>query len=100
MGSCVSLKEAAATTAKVIHMDGTMEEYAGAVKAGHVAARSPGCYVCSSEATTIGEEAPRVPEAEELKPGELCYLKLVSKSSCPLLLPDVCQQALPSAVDR
>jgi len=59
----VSLKEAAAM-AKGVHMDGsTMEEYAGAVKAGHVAARSPGCYVCSSEAMTIGEEAPIVPEA-------------------------------------
>lgn len=81
-------------TAKVIHVDGTMEEFKGTVNAGEVAARSPGCFVCSIEAMAIGASAPCVPETEELKFGELYFLMPVSRLRYPLSLHDLCVLAV------
>lgn len=89
-----SREAAAASTAKVIHVDGTVEEYANAVRAGQVVARSPGCYVCSIEAMEVGAQAPGVPEAEVLEPGELYFLMPVSRSERPLSLQELCRLAV------
>ncbi|XP_010909167.1 uncharacterized protein [Elaeis guineensis] len=104
MGNCASSKTKSikrrdrqpppAVTAKVIHLDGSLEEHEGAVRAGLVAARSPGCYLCASEAMEVGAHPPGVAEAEELQPGQLYFLLPVSSSCHPLSLPDLCILAI------
>ncbi|XP_010935659.1 uncharacterized protein [Elaeis guineensis] len=81
-------------TAKVIRLDGSLEEYNGAVRAGLVAAKSPGCYLCAGEAMEVGAHPPGVAEAEELQPGQLYFLLPISSSRHPLSLPDLCLLAI------
>ncbi|EHA8590095.1 hypothetical protein COCNU_scaffold014964G000060 [Cocos nucifera] len=101
MGNCASSKskslerwDCRPAAAKVIHLDGSLEEYQGAVRAGQVAARNPGYYVCAGEAMEVGDHPQEVAEAEELQPGQLYFLLPVSSSRHRLSLPDLCLLAI------
>ncbi|XP_008797023.2 uncharacterized protein LOC103712315 [Phoenix dactylifera] len=100
MGNCPSSKRKSLerrdrrpAAAKVIHLDGSLEEYEEAVRAGLVAARNPGCCLCAGEALEVGAHPQEVAEAEELQPGQLYFLLPVS-SRHPLSLPDLCLLAI------
>ncbi|XP_010942043.1 uncharacterized protein [Elaeis guineensis] len=101
MGNCASSKSKSLerwdrrpAAAKVIHLDGSLEEYQGTVRAGQVVARNPGYYVCAGEAMEVGDHPQEVAEAEELQPGQLYFLLPVSSSRHPLSLPDLCLLAI------
>ncbi|GLT75232.1 hypothetical protein SLA2020_469710 [Shorea laevis] len=83
-------------TAKVVHMDGRIQEFKPPIQAKHVTSQNPGDYfLCSSESMSIiGTSVPAVPDDEELQPDQIYFLLPLSHSNKALSLPDLCTLAV------
>ncbi|XP_058080745.1 uncharacterized protein LOC131228927 [Magnolia sinica] len=100
MGNCASppanrrrISQPSATV-KVIHVDGTLQEFDQPIKAGHVTAQNPSCFLCSSESMHLGSHLPRVGEDEELQLGQFYFLMPHEISQNALSLPQLCELAV------
>ncbi|KAB1214629.1 hypothetical protein CJ030_MR5G002860 [Morella rubra] len=81
-------------TAKVIHMDGWLQEFKHPVQAQAVTSQNPNCFLCSYESLNIGTCAPQLAASEELQPGYIYFLMPLSYAHQPLSLPDLCSLAI------
>ncbi|KAM7479254.1 hypothetical protein LguiA_027473 [Lonicera macranthoides] len=75
--------------AKVIHLDGRLQEFSHPMTARHVIDQNPNCFLCSSEAMDINSRAPHVPMDEDLQLGQIYFLMPLSKSHKQLSLQDL-----------
>ncbi|KAE8686008.1 putative E3 ubiquitin-protein ligase ARI1 isoform 1 [Hibiscus syriacus] len=89
--SCV---KRSSTAAKVVHMEGRVQEFRQSVQAKNIVSQNPGHFLCSSESMSIGTCVPHVPDEEELQPGQVYFLLPLSQSDKPLSLPDLCSLAI------
>ncbi|KAG9440856.1 hypothetical protein H6P81_021021 [Aristolochia fimbriata] len=80
--------------AKVIHVDGRLQEFPVPVRAGQVASQNPGCFLCSSESMFLDTHIPRICEGEELQVGHIYFLVPLAHAHNPLSLPDLCALAV------
>lgn len=85
-GRCLSWP----STAKIIHLDGKLQEFLHPIQAGLILSQNPNCFLCSSESMFINSHAPQVPDKEELQLGQIYFLMPLSKSRSPLSLQDLC----------
>ncbi|KAB1207216.1 hypothetical protein CJ030_MR7G011537 [Morella rubra] len=81
-------------TSKLIHLDGTLQEFRHPVKAGHVLSQNPNCFLCNSESMYINSQVPHIPANEELHLGQIYFLMPLPRSHVPLSLQDLCQLAV------
>ncbi|XWS45348.1 hypothetical protein CRYUN_Cryun15aG0129100 [Craigia yunnanensis] len=81
-------------TAKVVHIDGRVQEFSQPIQAKNIISQDPNCFLCSSESMSIGTCVPQVPDDEELQPGTIYFLMPLSQSHKPLSLPDLCSLAI------
>ncbi|GLT39111.1 hypothetical protein SLA2020_133180 [Shorea laevis] len=81
-------------TAKVVHMDGRIQDFKPPVQAKHVTSQNPDHFLCSSEAMSIGTSVPAMPNDEELQPDQIYFLLPLSDSNKSLSLPDLCALAV------
>ncbi|GMJ07952.1 hypothetical protein like AT5G66580 [Hibiscus trionum] len=84
------------TAAKVVHMDGLVQELnlRQPVQAKNIISQNPGHFLCCSESMCIGTCVPHVPGDSELQPGQIYFLLPLSQSDQPLSLPDLCSLAI------
>ncbi|KAH7835685.1 hypothetical protein Vadar_028755 [Vaccinium darrowii] len=81
-------------TAKVIDLEGGLQEFIQPIRAGQILYQNPNCFLCSSETMFLGSRMPQVPNNEELQLGQIYFLIPISKSQTPLTLPDLCALAI------
>ncbi|OWM83777.1 uncharacterized protein LOC116204188 [Punica granatum] len=106
MGNCLSpqqvkmghSKDCAKTlhqqfTVKLVHYDGTLQEFNRPVRASEVLLEWPGCFICCSESMFIGSAMPQVCGDEELQVGQIYFLMPLSRSKAPLSLQEICSLA-------
>ncbi|KAK3223643.1 hypothetical protein Dsin_010668 [Dipteronia sinensis] len=83
------------STAKVIHMDGRMQELKVPVAAKNITSQNPGHFLCSSESMSINTWVPHVPDEEKLQLGQIYFLLPVSQfHNKPITLKDLCVLAI------
>ena len=82
------------STAKIIHLDGTLQELRDPIKAGNILSQNPDCFLCSSESMYINSHVPLIPQNEELQLGQIYFLMPLSNSHEPLSLQDLCTLAI------
>ncbi|KAI9180429.1 hypothetical protein LWI28_004729 [Acer negundo] len=82
------------STAKIIRMDGRLQEIRQPIKAGDVISQNPKTFLCSSESMYVDSVLPHVPEDEELQLGQIYFLMPLSKSHVPLTLQELCSLAI------
>ncbi|KAE8695187.1 hypothetical protein F3Y22_tig00110733pilonHSYRG00395 [Hibiscus syriacus] len=82
------------TAAKVVDMNGGVQELKQPIQAKKIISQNPNCFLCSSESMSIGTCVPQVPDDEELQPGKIYFLMPLSHSHIPLSLPDLCALAI------
>lgn len=80
--------------AKVVHVDGRVQEFRQPIQANNIISQNPNCFLCNSESMSIGTCVPQVPDDEELQPGQIYFLLPLSQSHKPLSLPDLCSLAI------
>ncbi|KAJ4836059.1 hypothetical protein Tsubulata_008960 [Turnera subulata] len=80
-------------TAKVIHMDGRLQEFKQPIKASHLLTQNPKHFLCSTESMYVDHHLPQVPATEELQLGQIYFLMPLSKSRAPLSLQELCSLA-------
>ena len=102
MGICVSYQYTIndvssltwSSTAKIIHLDGKLQQFKQSIKAGHIVSQNPNCFLYSSDSMFIDAHVPQVPEDEELQLGEIYFLMPLCQSHKPLSLQELCALAL------
>ncbi|KAE8685493.1 STS14 protein-like [Hibiscus syriacus] len=82
------------TAAKVVHLEGRVQEFRQSVQAKNIVSQNPGHFLCSSESMSIGTCVPHVLDEKELQPGQVYFLLPLSQSDKPLSLPDLCSLAI------
>ncbi|XVF17795.1 hypothetical protein REPUB_Repub10bG0154700 [Reevesia pubescens] len=85
------------TAAKVVHIDGRVQEFRQPIQGKNIISQNPNCFLCNSESMSIGCSVPQVPDDEELQPGTIYFLLPLSQSHKPLTLPDLCALAIKAA---
>ncbi|KAJ8747639.1 hypothetical protein K2173_012815 [Erythroxylum novogranatense] len=81
-------------TAKVIHIDGELEEFKQPLKASFVLSQNPTCFLCSSESMDINCHLPPVPNDEALQLGQIYFLIPLAKFHARLSLQELCVLAI------
>ncbi|KAE8703794.1 putative STS14 protein precursor [Hibiscus syriacus] len=94
VGGGSSAVKRSSTSAKVVHMDGRVQEFRQSLQAKNIVSQNPGHFLCNSESMTIGTSVPHVPGDEVLQPGQIYFLLPLSQSDKPLSLPDLCSLAI------
>ncbi|XP_057795926.1 uncharacterized protein LOC131012033 [Salvia miltiorrhiza] len=82
------------SSAKVVDLEGRLEEFRQPVTAEEVLSRHPNCYLCSSDSMLINSNAPQFPKGHALQLGQIYFLMPLSKSLTPLSLEDLCHLAI------
>ncbi|KAL2231599.1 uncharacterized protein LOC105172868 [Sesamum indicum] len=73
MGSCWSHQSTSALTAKLILLDGQLQEFSWPVRVSSLLEPNSGCFICSSEEMELDEFAVAMSGDEVLQPGELYF---------------------------
>ncbi|KAL0412513.1 UNVERIFIED_CONTAM: hypothetical protein Sradi_1453000 [Sesamum radiatum] len=73
MGSCWSHESTSALTAKLILLDGQLQEFSWPVRVSSLLHSNSGCFICSSEEMELDEFAAAMGGDEVLQPGELYF---------------------------
>lgn len=82
------------STAKLIDLDGKLQEFRHPIIAGHILSHNPNCFLCCSDSMYINSSLPLIPKNEELQLGQIYFLLPLSKSHIPLSLQDLCALAI------
>lgn len=75
-------------TAKIIHLDGRLQEFSFPIQAGVILSQNPNCFLCSAESLFINARAPQLSHHEELQLDQIYFLIPLSKSRSPLSMQD------------
>lgn len=99
MGNCASHQTTGgrismASTAKVIHEDGKLQEFKQPIKARHIISQNPNCFLSSSESMHLDSVVPQMEGEEELQLGQIYFLMPLKFFEVPLSLPDLCSLAI------
>ncbi|KAJ4827581.1 hypothetical protein Tsubulata_004810 [Turnera subulata] len=93
-GAADNIKQPSSTI-KIIQVDGKLQVLKQPVQARNkTSQQDPNCFLCSLESMSIGNSVQRVPDEEELQPGQIYFLLPLSLASKPLSLPDLCGLAI------
>ncbi|KAE8709540.1 STS14 protein-like [Hibiscus syriacus] len=84
MGICSSCNSTHEATAKLILLDGSLQEFPYAVKVSYVLQRNPMCFICNSDEMDFDDVASAIGEDEELQPGQLYFALPLSWLKHPL----------------
>ncbi|XP_030511784.1 uncharacterized protein LOC115726165 [Rhodamnia argentea] len=84
MGICSSCESTSVATAKLILMDGRLQEFAYPVKASYVLQRNRDCFICNSDEMDFDDVVSAVPADDELLPGHLYFALPLSRLKRPL----------------
>ncbi|ERN17631.1 hypothetical protein AMTRI_Chr13g125280 [Amborella trichopoda] len=84
MGLCCSCEAPMISTAKLILLDGKLQEFAGPVKVSHVLQHNPSCFICNSDNMGFDDFISAVSSDDELQPGQLYFALPLSKLQKPL----------------
>ncbi|KAH7517893.1 hypothetical protein FEM48_Zijuj09G0112400 [Ziziphus jujuba var. spinosa] len=82
------------STAIVIHLDGSLQEFKQPIKAAHILNQNPSCFLCCSDSMHIDSQLPRIYEDEELQLGQIYFLLPISYSQKQLSLQELCSLAI------
>ncbi|KAJ7952947.1 HTH-type transcriptional regulator [Quillaja saponaria] len=83
------------STIMVIHSDGRKQEFKQPIQAKFITSQTePDSFLCNSESMILGMCIPRVPDEEELRPGQIYFLLPLSQAREPLSLPHLCELAV------
>ncbi|KAF3435636.1 hypothetical protein FNV43_RR22727 [Rhamnella rubrinervis] len=81
-------------TAKIVHIDGSLQELNHSVGARHILSQNPNSFLCSWETMDVDQQAPQVGSEEELQLGQVYFLIPLSQSTRQLSLHDLCALAV------
>ncbi|KAL2477201.1 uncharacterized protein Fot_46215 [Forsythia ovata] len=73
MGNCRSCESRSIATAKLILVDGELEEFSCPIKVSNLLEQKPDCFICNSDEMGFGEFVSAIDGDEELQPGELYF---------------------------
>ncbi|KAJ0010841.1 hypothetical protein Pint_34558 [Pistacia integerrima] len=82
------------STAKIIHLDGRLQEFNQPTKASYVLYQNPKCFICNSELMYIDSHLPHMAAEEELQLGQIYFLMPLTKSHLPFSLQELCKLAI------
>lgn len=82
------------STIMVIDLEGRIKEFRQPIPASSVISDNPDCFLCNSESIYLGTCTPRVPDDEQLRPGQIYFLLPLSQADEPLSLPALCDLAI------
>ncbi|KAL3621206.1 hypothetical protein CASFOL_036118 [Castilleja foliolosa] len=85
-------------SAKVVGLDGRLEEFRRRTTTAEVVSGHPDCYLCSSDTMVINSIAPQLPNDYVLQFGQIYFLMPLSKSLTPLSLQDLCVLAIKASI--
>ncbi|KAL2477200.1 hypothetical protein Fot_46214 [Forsythia ovata] len=80
--------------AKVVHLDGRLQEFQRRIAAEEVLSLNPNCFICSSDTMYINSPPPQMAPDDVLKLGQIYFLMPISKSQNPISLQDLCALAI------
>ncbi|KAJ9135565.1 hypothetical protein P3X46_032735 [Hevea brasiliensis] len=99
MGNCASPQHARKgsiifslnwqSTAKIVHTDGTLQEFKQPIRANRILSQNPNCFLCSSDSMYVNCHLPHVADHEELQLGQIYFLMPLSKSHALLSLQEL-----------
>ncbi|KAJ9152893.1 hypothetical protein P3X46_026401 [Hevea brasiliensis] len=82
------------STAKIVHIDGSLQEFKQPIKANLILSQYSNFFLCSSESMYVNCRLPQVADDEELQLGQIYFLMPLSKSHAPLSLQELCALAI------
>ncbi|GFQ03828.1 hypothetical protein PHJA_002526600 [Phtheirospermum japonicum] len=85
-------------SAKVVSIDGRLEEFRRLTTTAEVVSGHPDCYLCSSDTMVINSTAPQLPKDHVLQFGQIYFLMPLSKLKTPLSLQDLCVLAIKASI--
>ena len=81
-------------TAKIVHIDGSLQELSHSVRAHQILSQNPNAFLCSWETMYVDKQATHVGSEEDLQLGQIYFLMPISQSREPLSLHDLCALAV------
>lgn len=84
MGICSSCDSTSVATAKLISVDGRLQEFPYPVKVSYVLQKNPACFICNSDEMDFDDVVSAVSDDEELQPGQLYFALPLSRLKHPL----------------
>lgn len=82
------------SAAKIIHMDGRVQELKAPIPARNILSQNPNHFLCSSESISMNNCMPQMPEEEELQLGQIYFLLPLSHAHKLITLKDMCSLAI------
>ncbi|EOA14145.1 hypothetical protein CARUB_v10027290mg [Capsella rubella] len=84
MGACVSRESLRSDSAKLILLDGTLQEFSSPVKVWQILQKNPTCFVCNSDEMDFDDAVSAVSGNEELRSGQLYFVLPLTWLNHPL----------------
>ncbi|KAF8012456.1 hypothetical protein BT93_I0579 [Corymbia citriodora subsp. variegata] len=84
MGICSSCESTSVATAKLILMDGRLQEFAYPVKASYVLQKNRDCFICNADEMDFDDVVSAIDADDELLPGRLYFALPLSRLQRPL----------------
>ncbi|XP_022861070.1 uncharacterized protein LOC111381512 [Olea europaea var. sylvestris] len=98
MGNCRSCEPRSTVTAKLILVDGELEEFPCPIKVSNLLEQNPDCFICNSDEMGFGEFVSAIDGDEELQPGELYFELPLKWLSHRLQVEDMASLAVKASV--
>ena len=84
MGACASRESLRSDSAKLILLDGTLQEFSSPVKVWQILQKNPTSFVCNSDEMDFDDAVSAVAGNEELRPGQLYFVLPLTWLNHPL----------------
>ncbi|KAL7236708.1 hypothetical protein ACSBR1_019919 [Camellia fascicularis] len=100
MGNCNSDESTSVvtTTAKLVFLDGALQEFSSPVKVSHVLQKNPACFVCDSDDMYFDDFISAMGGEEELRLGQLYFALPLNWLGQPLQAEDMAALAVKASV--
>ncbi|CAH8332733.1 unnamed protein product [Eruca vesicaria subsp. sativa] len=84
MGACVSRESMSGDSAKLILLDGTLQEFSSPIKVWQILQKHPTSFVCNSDEMDFDDAVSALSGNEELRPGQLYFVLPLTWLNHPL----------------
>ncbi|XP_071739041.1 uncharacterized protein [Rutidosis leptorrhynchoides] len=84
MGICSSCDSTAVATAKLILLDGTLQEFSYPVKVSYVLQKHPSTFICNADEMEFDDVVSAIREEDVLQPGQLYFALPLNRLRRPL----------------
>ncbi|OIW10978.1 hypothetical protein TanjilG_22786 [Lupinus angustifolius] len=84
MGNCSSSDSTQVATSKLVHVDGTLQEFSYPVKVSYLLQEHSTCFICNSDEMDFDDVVKAVHEDDVLQPGQLYFALPLSRLDQPL----------------